>query len=462
MSDQKIRKVTIGAAIGNFVEFFDFAIYGYAATTIATVFFPADADRSFSIIATLGLFGVAFFMRPLGGVVFGRVGDRFGRRTALSIVILMMAAATMGIGLTPGYARIGIAAPIILLICRLIQGFALGGEKSGASSFVAEHAPDRERGKYLGYLAAGSTLVPFSVGALVMAAISSTVSPESFEAWGWRIPFILGGVLGLVGLYVRTGLPETDAFKQLRDQRTTDARVDTKSLLMQNKVRMLQLFMAVAGSAGVFYLAMAYIPTYLIENVGLDKSTVFWTSAIAPIGYTVLAPFAGKLGDRIGRRAVLFIGAVGTVIFMVPAFLLAGSGLVLLAGLAQLLVLSFCAFSDLGISPGQVELFPTKIRYTAASVAFNTATALFGGTAALMSALLIDLSGIDALPAIYFAALALISIPFILAMPETSGRSLTDHSWLALPDAHPPLFSLTKSPGGTNAHGSQELVEDPS
>ncbi len=428
LTDQQCaRKVTIAASIGNFVEFFDFAIYGYAASAIATVFFPAEIDRSVSIITTFALFGVAFFVRPLGGVVWGRVGDRFGRRTSLSAVILVMAVATIGIGATPGYGTIGIAAPILLLLWRLLQGFALGGEKSGASTYVCEHAPDGERGRYLGQLASASTLLPFSAGAVVMAGLSTLLSDAAFNEWGWRLPFFLGGAIGTVGLYLRTRLPETDAFEQMKEQEQSAAQQSaTREALRENKWRMVQLAGAIMGNAGVFYFAMTYVPNYLIENRGMGQSAVFWASAIAPIGYTILVPFIGRYSDRHGRRRVLLIGSIGTAVLMVPSFFLASTGTVVMALLGQIALLVVWAFADMGVAPGQVELFPTRIRVTASSVSFNVSTALFGGTAALMSAWLLDATGMTLAPAVYFSVLALASIPFILRMPETAGTPLMD------------------------------------
>ena len=319
---EALRALSAGS-IGNFVEWYDFAIYSYSVPIIATVFFP-EGDRTAAILSAFALYGVAFLARPLGGVFWGNLGDKVGRRNTLAAIVLLMGGATMLIGLLPSYAQVGLLAPILLALLRLIQGFSGGGEFTGSTSFITEYAPDNRRGLFASTSATFTTL-PSILGGLTVLAVTATLSSDAYSSWGWRIPFLIGGPLALVGLYIRLKMQETPAFRTVK--RTEHVESVPVLEAIRHHWRNIMLIFAIASlSALGAYTLGAYFVTYLVETIGLDMSTAILANFAAFFVTVPLVPLVGMLGDRIGRKPLLFIGSVAFIVLSVPGFMIAGSG----------------------------------------------------------------------------------------------------------------------------------------
>lgn len=410
------RTALAAGTIGNFVEWYDFAIYAYSAPIIATLFFP-EGNRTAALLATFAIYGVAFIVRPLGSVLFGHTGDRAGRRNTLATVVLLMGGATFVIGLLPTYGQIGLLAPVLLLLCRLTQGFSAGGEFAGSNSFIMEYAPTERRG-FWASISSASTVFPSVVGALVVLLLTATLPTSAYESWGWRLPFLLGGLLAVVGLYLRLRMDDTPAFRALEGARQVD-RAPILDAVRHYWREMVYIFFLSALQSLVFYTLSGYLVTYLIETIGLDPTASLLSNMVALGLLTVLIPLGGILGDRIGRRPMMFVGCVLVAVLSVPAFLLTGSGSVAAAIAGQVMLALGIAFFAPGYTPAQAEIFPTRIRYSGNAVSYNVSYAVFGGTAPLLSTFLVSQTGSNIAPAYYLTAVAVIVLFFVYAMPET-------------------------------------------
>jgi len=299
VSPQTLKKVIIAAGIGNFVEWFDFAVYGFLATTIAQQFFPSG-DASAALLKTFAVFAVAFAFRPLGGIFFGMLGDRIGRKRTLAMTILLMAGATTLIGLLPTYAAIGVAAPILLSLIRCAQGFSAGGEYAGACAYLMEHAPSDKRAWY-GSFVPVSTFSAFAAAAVVAYALEASLSAEAMGSWGWRLPFLIAAPLGLVGLYLRWKLDETPAFQAVKEEHAV-AHSPLKETLRNHGAAICCLGAFVSLTALSFYMFTTYFATYLQVAGGLSRAMALLVSLIALIFAAAICPLAGWYSDRVGRR----------------------------------------------------------------------------------------------------------------------------------------------------------------
>jgi MFS transporter, MHS family, proline/betaine transporter len=415
-----VRRVVTGASIGNAVEWFDFAIYGFLATYIAANFFPSGNETT-ALLNTFAIFAAAFFMRPLGGFVFGPLGDRIGRQRVLALVILLMSGATLGIGLLPTYQAIGVAAPLSLLLLRCLQGFSAGGEYGGGAVYLAEYAPDSRRGLIVTFMA-WSGVLGFLVGSATVTTLQTALPTAAMETYGWRLPFLVALPLGLVGLYIRLRLDDTPAFKRL-----SQADNVAKSPLREAVTTAWRPILQVIGLMIVFnvgyYVVFTYLPTYFIKSLHFSKANAFLSITIASlIALLLILPLAA-LSDRIGRRPLLIAGAVGFVIFAYPLFLLLNSGSLAAAiaahcGLAAIESVIVSA----SVSAG-VELFPTRVRYSGFSIGYNISVAGFGGTTPYVVTWLTQRTGSVVAPAFYLIAAAVISLATILTMRETGPTS---------------------------------------
>jgi len=413
----EVRKSALAAGtIGNFVEWYDFAIYAYSAPVIATLFFP-EGDRTAALLATFAIYGVAFVVRPLGSVIFGNMGDRAGRRNTLSLVVLLMGAATLLIGLLPTYGQVSVLAPVLLLVCRLTQGFSAGGEFAGSNSFIMEYAPTERRG-FWASISSASTVFPSVVGATVVLLLTSTLSTGAYESWGWRVPFLIGGPLAIFGLYLRLRMEDTPAFRTLERTQSVD-RVPALDAVRNYWKEMLYIFALSALQGLAFYMLSGYLVTYLIETIGLDPTTALLSNMVALGLLTVAIPLGGLLGDRIGRRPMMFAGCAIVAFLSLSAFLLAGSGTLGAAIAGQVMLALGIAFFAPGYTPAQAEIFPTRVRYSGNAISYNVAYAAFGGTAPLLSTYLVSRTGSNIAPAYYLVAVAVIVVFFVFAMPET-------------------------------------------
>lgn len=413
-------RVLATASIGNLIEWFDFALYAYSATAISKAFFP-EGDGTASLLGTLAVFGVSFLLRPLGGLVFGRMGDRAGRRNVLSIVVIGMGVCTVLMGLIPPYATIGVAAPVLLVLTRLGQGLFSGGEYAGASTFLVEYAPENRRGMWAGISVATGTL-PFAFAGFVVLAFTAMPAP-AYDSYGWRLPFLIAGPVALVGLYLRLRMDDTPAFQAIED----DDRKESVPLrtVVTRHWRSVLLVMAIAGLNSVaMYMLTSYMPTYLEENTGTGASAAAITNSAVVILACVLVPFLGRLSDAIGRRKVLLTGAAGLVVLAGPAFWVLSHGSVATAVLGQVIfVLPFGCVAAV-LSTVMCELFPTRVRYSGSAAGYNVAYAVFGGTAPFVGQLLVERTGSLSAPGWYVAVLALLVLPVALKLPETYRRRL--------------------------------------
>ena len=425
--DQSLLKRAVGAmALGNAMEWFDFGVYSYIAVTLGRVFFPSS-NPSAQLIATFGTFAAAFLVRPIGGMVFGPLGDRIGRQRVLAMTMIMMAAGTFAIGLIPSYASIGIFAPVLLLVARLVQGFSTGGEYGGAATFIAEFSTDKRRG-FMGSFLEFGTLIGYVLGAGTVAVLSATLSHEALLSWGWRVPFLIAGPLGLVGLYIRMKLEETPAFKKQAEAREAEDKAVPKHRLRELLARQWKPLLLCVGLVLIFnvtdYMALSYLPSYLSSTLHFDETHGLFLVLLVMVLMMPMTLFAGRLSDTIGRKPVMLFGCVGLFALSIPALLLIRMGAVLpvFSGLLILGVLLSC-FT--GVMPSALPaLFPTRIRYGALAIGFNISVSLFGGTTPLVAAWLVDRTGNLMMPAYYLMAASLIGIVSVLALRETARRPL--------------------------------------
>ncbi|KAF1006121.1 MAG: Proline/betaine transporter [Luteibacter sp.] len=424
--DEPMLKRAVGAAVlGNAMEWFDFGVYGYLAVTLGHVFFPGNSPAA-QVIATFATFTVAFLVRPIGGLVFGPLGDRFGRQRVLAATMIMMALGTFAIGLIPSYDSIGIWAPILLLAARLVQGFSTGGEYGGAATFIAEYSTDARRGQMGSWMEFG-TLGGYIAGAGVVTALTMLLSTQEMHAWGWRVPFLVAGPLGLLGLYMRMKLEETPAFKAHAEAMEAHGDTPRIGLLELVSVHGPQLLKCV-GLVLVFnvadYMLLTYMPSYLTVTMGYSEAKGLLLIIIVMLVMMPLNVVGGRFSDRIGRRPMIIGACVAMLLLAIPCMLLVGTGndLLIFAGLMVLGVVLVCFTSTM---PSTLPaLFYTPVRYSALSIAFNVSVSLFGGTTPLVTAWLVERSGDPLVPAYYLMGAAVIGVITMLFVTETAGLPL--------------------------------------
>lgn len=410
-----------GVSAGNFVEWYDFAIYAYSATVIAKLFFPSGND-TVALLGTLAVFGVTFLTRPAGGVFFGRLGDRIGRRNTLVAILTLMGVSTTLIGLLPTYEQIGVAAPILLTVLRLCQGFSGGGESSGGATFLSEYAPHGRRGMWSG-LSNSTQTIPFAVAALLVLGISSWLGDAAYTGWGWRLPFLVAAPFALVGLFLRMRLEDTPVFRSLEDNQTI-AHAPLRTVLRDYRREVVVLIGIASLNAVAFYTMSSYFSTYLQEVVKASPTTALVSNSIALLAYSLLIPLAGMVGDRFGRKRVIRTGAIAFALLAVPGYLVAGAGGLGLAIVGQLLLTVPLVTVASVVAVGQAELFPAAVRYTGAALGYNIAYAVFGGSAPFVGQYLVLATDNKLAPAFYLIALALLALIPIKALPETSKVSM--------------------------------------
>lgn len=415
------KRVLAGGSIGQFIEFYDFTLYGLTAVIFSQLFFPSTTPLV-GLLAAFATFGVAFVVRPLGGLFFGALGDRIGRRKVLAITLLSIGGATAAMGLLPGYTQIGAWAPALLLLCRLVQGFSAGGESVGAPSFVFEHAPVDRRGLWLNITIA-ATALPSVVAGTMILILSASMPDEDFIAWGWRIPFLLALPLALFGVWIRSKTEESEAFTAAQAGKSAEFS-PIREAFRENKLRMVQVVFVMGLTAMGFYFLSAYFVSYVQTTGNLSREQSLVANAAALALYAVLLPLGGRLGDRLGRKPMLIAGSAAIAVLSVPCFMLVTSGSLPLALLGQaLFVVPLCLYGG-GCYTFFVEIFTTRTRFTSAAVSYNVAYGLFGGTAPLIGTALVAGTGVAYAPGYYMAAAA--AIVFLLVtltrVPETRGR----------------------------------------
>ncbi|KRE86600.1 MFS transporter [Arthrobacter sp. Soil764] len=431
--DQPMLKKALGGTIvGNTMEWYDVGVFGYLITTMGPVFLP-ESDPTTQTLFLLGTFAATFIARPLGGVIFGWLGDKVGRQKILATTLMIMAASTFAVGLLPGYAQIGLWAAALLVLLKVVQGFSTGGEYAGATTFVSEYAADKRRGFFASFLDLGSYL-GFAIGAALVSVLQLTLGQDTMEDWGWRIPFLVAGPLGLIAVYFRSKIEESPQFQATLDAQEENAKNASASDTATAKgpvgivkaywrpIIVAMVVVAAANTAG--YALTSYMPTYLTESKGYDE--VHGTLLTIPVlvVMSLCIPLTGKLSDRIGRRPVLWIGAVSTIVLAVPAFMLIGIGQIwsTLAGLA--LIAFPVTFYVANLASALPAQFPTSSRYGAMGIAYNFAVAIFGGTTPFIVAALISATGNDMMPAYYLMATSLVGAIAIYFLKESANRPL--------------------------------------
>jgi len=421
VEETSIRRAIVGASVGNTVEWFDFAVYGYLAVTLGAVFFPSE-DPTISLLSSFAVFGVAFVMRPLGGLFFGPLGDRIGRQRTLAAVIILMSISTFAIALLPGYATIGIWAPILLVLARLLQGFSAGGEFGGASAFIAEYSPDNRRGFLVSWLEF-STLIGFILGSTSVLVLSSVLTEEALTSWGWRIPFLIAGPLGLIGLYIRLRLDDTPEFRALESAGEV-SQSPFKETVTQNWKPILQVAGLVIIQNAGFYIVLTYMQTYITEQLGFSTTSASLSTVLTLLVGMVLIPPLGALSDRVGRKPVLMASCVGFVVLTYPLFLLLNAGNLAGAIAAHVALGALLAVYLSTTIAALTELFPTRVRYGGFSIGYNVSVAIFGGAAPFLATYLISVTGNPLSPAFYLIAAAIATAVTLLTIKETARTPL--------------------------------------
>ena len=417
-----LRRAVAASAIGNATEWFDYGIYAYGVTYISAALFPGAAQEA--TLFALAAFAVSFLIRPLGGLFWGPLGDRLGRKSVLALTIILMAGATFFVGLIPSYDRIGFWAPLLLMLLRMVQGFSTGGEYGGAATFMAEYAPDDRRGFFGSFLEFG-TLAGFSLGALLMLGFSLLLGDEAMHDWGWRLPFLVAAPLGLVGMYLRSRIEDTPVFRELEAQTAeTPARPPGVGDLMVRYWRPLLVMSGLVVALNVVnYTLLSYMPTYLERRLGLSTQEALFVPIVGMLFMMLLLPLAGALSDRVGRKPLWWFSLVGLFVLVIPLYHLMGTGLA--GAVAGFVLLGLLYAPQLAtISATFPAMFPTSVRFAGFAIAYNVSTSLFGGTAPALNSWLITRTGDQLMPAYYMMASCIVGMVALRFTVETAGRSL--------------------------------------
>ncbi len=406
-SRQGLGRTIIAASVGNVLEFYDFTVFGYFASQIAAAFFP-DAHRT-GLLLTFGTYGVSFLARPLGAIFLGSYADRRGRRASLTLSILLMTLGTLMIAAMPGYASIGVAAPLGILAGRIIQGFSTGGEFGSSTAFMIEHAPGR-RG-FFGSLQFVSQSLASLMGSGVALAVSASLSPHALQEWGFRLPFLLGLLIAPVGIYVRQHVEESPAYEA-----SVPHEAPIAELVRRHGWRLVLAACTIAGGTAGTYIAI-YIPTYAQHQLHMSISGSFAAPVAASIAGLVVTPVAAHFSDRHGRMPIMLGGAVVLLAASYPAFLLirADPTVAMLSAMIVLLGLPRMIYTA-PLPAVLAEMFPVEVRVAGMSLAYTLGVIAFGGFAAFIIAWLIDITGDIMAPAYYLAAATAISVASLLVI----------------------------------------------
>ena len=416
--DTSTRRAVTAAVIGNVLEWYDFAVYAYVAVYIARKFFP-QGDEVTALLATFLAYGLGFVARPLGGIILGRVGDTHGRKTALLITIALMAVGTVLIGILPTYAAIGIAAPMLLVLARLMQGFSAGGEWGSSTAYIVEWAPQDQRGFY-GSFQQTSVVAGLLLGSGIAALFTTILTSEQMDAWGWRIPFLLGGILGPVGLWMRRTIDETPAYKKMTAAPVSAGEAHTNPWLLAGRAFGFTIVWTVC-----FYVLLNYMPTYTQKYLKISASAALWSNTIGLLALLIFIPILGKLSDRIGRKPLLLACCVAYIVLPYPifSFLVSGASYTALIMVQILFAILIAMFS--GPGPAAIaEIFPTRTRSTWMTSGYALSVAIFGGFAPFISVYLIDKFNSPLAHTFYLIAAAVVSTIVIATLRETAHEPL--------------------------------------
>ncbi len=420
-------RAIVATSIGNMLEWYDFTVYALFAGYIAGNFFPAD-DANTRLLKTFLVFGLGFVVRPLGAVLIGNFGDRAGRKAALTLTILLMAAGTGIIAFAPTYASIGFGAPLLLLLGRVLQGFSAGGEVGGATAYLLESAEPQQRGRVASWLEASMGMANM-LGALAAFSVTATLSTTQVQAWGWRIPFIFGLLIAPVGLYLRRSLDETEAFQAEALRRARDHTQEKVPLLeiFRNHRRGLFVGFCVAILWAVaVYVLMIFLPTYVQhpDTFNFSARQAFGASLIGNIPFVIGCLWFGSLSDRIGRRRSLFISAALLLLLVLPLFMWLKASPTLPTLIVVQCIVCILVASFVGVAPAALsEIFPTGVRSTGTSLVYNGAFTVFGGFAPMILTGLTQRSGGSIYSPAWYVMLA--AGVALFAIPHLGGRGST-------------------------------------
>jgi len=421
--DEALKRVVISSMLGNILEWYDFALYGYFSTLIAQLFFPAK-DSVASLLATYGAFAAGFLMRPLGGIIFGYIGDHVGRKKALLWSIYLMSFPTFAIACLPTYGQIGWLAPFSLTLIRLLQGLSMGGEFTGSIVFIVEHAADKRRGFY-GSFAPLSAVLGLLIGSGLSAILSFLLSPEQLALWGWRIPFALSLLGGALGSHMRKTLGEPKTFKaQEKKKEVKPKRFFFKTLFSQHKKALMTVFLVDLIVAIGFYLLVTFLVGYLEQFIGLSRSLSLWLNTFSMFVFALSIPLTGCLLDHYGRKPLMLVAATGFAFLSVPLFQGLLSGYLPLVIASQLTLSVFMGMYFAAIPAILVESFPSHLRYSGISVAHNLSMAIFGGSCPFIVTWLIRASGSLLAPAFYLSLAGFGSFIGLLMLKDRTHEAL--------------------------------------
>lgn len=414
-------RAATAAGVGTAIEYYDFQLYGVLAVTLSTLFFVGQ-DPSAALLSTFAIFGGAFLARPLGGIFFGWYGDKKGRTAALMFTIVGIGLASTLIGLLPTYAAIGLMAPLMLLLCRLLQGFFAGGEITGAATYVAECSPPNRRGFFGAFNPAAATL-GLSLATAVVGIVTAFFGAETVLEWAWRIPFLLSIPLIVICVWARSRIEDSPKFKEMLATQPKDNFPLT--LVFKNyKKNLAQVFLIAFAQNAAGYVGVVYLSTHLIRTLGFDSKAVFLTISVVTFVSAFLMPFTGGLSDKYGRKPLLAIGLSLYMVLVPLSMWVAAQGDFSLAVIAVCFsIIPFILVQSVGY-PLYAELFPTRVRYTGVSFGFNFATILGGGTAPFIASWLTSLTGSAMAPAMYVMVVALIGLLTLITVKETANQPL--------------------------------------
>ncbi|MEV0061989.1 MFS transporter [Nocardia sp. NPDC050718] len=423
--ERRVVANVLRGSIGNLVEWYDWYVYAAFSVYFAKAFFP-DGDPTAQLLSTAAVFAVGFIMRPIGGWALGRYADRFGRRSALTLSVTVMAAGSLMIAVTPGFGTIGIAAPVLLLMARLLQGLSVGGEYATSATYLSEVASPGRRGFYSSFQYV--TLVAGQLTALgVQIILQQVLTSEQMHSWGWRIPFLIGAGGAIVVMLLRRGMDESDSFKAVAGSAAaaSGSRGSLRVLLQYPRECLLVVGLTMGGTVA-FYTYTTYMQKFMINTSGISKDTVAWINFVALLFFVVLQPIAGGLSDRIGRRKLLiFFGVAGTLLTVPIMSALAHTANPFAAfGLMMTALVIVTGYTSIN-SIVKAELFPTKIRALGVGLPYALTVAVFGGTAEMI-ALALKKAGLESLYFFYVAGCVAISLLTYYFMRETSAESTID------------------------------------
>ncbi|WP_461417183.1 MFS transporter [Gordonia sp. GN26] len=417
-----MRRAITASAIGNATEWYDYGVYAATTTYITQAFFPGDLGT----IGTMLGFAISFVLRPLGGLIWGPLGDRIGRKAVLAMTIILISTATALIGILPTEAVAGIWAPILLILARVIQGFSTGGEYGGAATYMAEFSPDDKRGRFSSFLEFG-TWAGLSAGTLFVLLLELLLDDAQMQAWGWRIPFLAALPLGLIGMYLRNRVEDSPVFTELAESDEVQVRANTgtkfKELLTAYWRPLLILFVMASACNVAVYTFLAFAPTYLKQTIGLSEASGSTIVLVGQLVMMALIPLFGRWSDTTGRKPMWWLSLGGLFVLAFPIVWLMDQGFVwAMVGFTLMGVLLVPMLATLAAT--FPAMFPTHVRFAGMAIAYNFAAAIFGGTAGLVNEAGVESTGWNLFPAAYMMIACAAGMVGLIFLKETAGASL--------------------------------------